>query len=357
MQQISLSPQQIDAFDAIMKWHKTKQKRFVLSGYAGTGKTTLARKLEDELGAVMFLAYTGKAVNVLREKGISRFSTIHSLIYKPIKRNGRLEFILKDISEIGDYKLVIVDEYSMLSNELMQDLESLVGKVLYLGDNFQLPPVKGSNALKPDFQLTEVHRQALESNIIRIASDIRQGILPDYCDHDDFYFNRKKTLNKEIFLSADQLLVGRNITRRDWIDRYRNHKELPEFTIQKGEKIICLKNNQKLSIFNGMIGEIESDLHLEQGRFFDQIKFDGKENIDIWIGDFAGLDPIKHKVDMMREINRFDFGYAITVHKSQGSEFDTIVLNNEPIGRSNLEQWRWLYTGITRARKKVYLID
>lgn len=354
---MQLSAQQTEAFDAIMAWHKTKEKRFVLSGYAGTGKTTLARKLEDELGAVMFLAYTGKAVNVLREKGISQFSTIHSLIYKPVKINGRLEFHLKDRSEIGDFKLVIVDEYSMLSNDLMKDLESVVGKILYLGDNFQLPPVKGTNALKPDFQLTEVHRHALESNIIRIASDIRQGILPTYCDHEDFYFNRKRSLDRSVFMNADQLLVGRNNTRREWIEKYRDYKELPEFEILKGEKIICLKNNRKLSIFNGMIGEIESNLKMEHGKFFDEISFDGKENIEIWTGDFTGLDPIKHKVDMMRDINRFDFGYAITVHKSQGSEFDTIVLNNEPIGRSNLDQWRWLYTGITRARKKVYLVD
>lgn len=355
-----LSDQQLKAFDAISRWLRDpSRKRFVLSGYAGTGKTTLAKYIDEQIGDVYFLAYTGKAVEVLRSKGCQNSSTIHGYIYTPVvNKFGTLEFMLKDASEVEKYKLVIVDEYSMVSEEMINDLESISKKVLYLGDNFQLPPIYGVNNFKIDFQLTEVHRQALDSNIIRIVTDIRSGITPEYCEYDDFVFKRKNQIDKDTFMSCDQILVGRNETRRDWISKYRAHNGNVSKLPNKGEKIICLKNNKSLSIFNGMTGPCQNAIKVtrEETPQVIHVDFNGREKIQTWSGCFLGVEP-NDFIKSNKHMNLFDYGCVITVHKSQGSEWDKVLVYNEPIGKTNIDKWRWMYTALTRARKKVYLVD
>src|SRR5882757_10072335 len=167
----AFSPQQDAALRAVAEWLKAKPGRgntpavFRLFGYAGTGKTTLARHLAEGVeGNVVFAAFTGKAALVMRARGCVDARTIHSLIYRPKEiESEEPSFVLNDDSEAAQAKLIIVDECSMVDEELGRDLLSFGRPVLVLGDPAQLPPVKGGGFFteaEPDFMLMEVHRQA-----------------------------------------------------------------------------------------------------------------------------------------------------------------------------------------------------
>jgi len=207
----TLAPQQAAALGTIKEWWWDDSAQiFRLFGYAGTGKTTIAKLVPgvlDLVGRVRFAAYTGKAAHVLARKGCAPVSTIHSLIYQPIEvmepcgaglacpdrdpdtnRCGhevkRLEFVRKPLLEADfvDYeedqeetpepsvRLIILDEVSMVDQTLAADLLSFGVRVLVLGDPAQLPPISGTGYFtqaEPDFMLTEVHRQAAESPVLR----------------------------------------------------------------------------------------------------------------------------------------------------------------------------------------------
>ena len=144
------SPQQDKALAAVVEWLKTRSPQvFRLFGFAGTGKTTLARHIAEEIdGKAMFAAFTGKAALVMRSKGCDDARTIHSLIYRP--KDTETEeptFELNDDSPAADAKLIIIDECSMVDEELGRDLLSFGRPVLVLGDPAQLPPVKGGGFL------------------------------------------------------------------------------------------------------------------------------------------------------------------------------------------------------------------
>lgn len=353
---MKLSPQQQQAFDLILAWMKTDEKRFVLAGYAGAGKTTVAREIGDAVGMDLtaFLAYTGKAANVLREKGCGWCSTIHGAIYHLVDDiKGEPVFALDTEADIKGCRLVIVDEYSMLPKKVREDLESLAAKVLYLGDPFQLPPVQGECDLKPDFFITEIHRQALESNIIRYATDVREGRALSFCRHDDFDYLPQLDTTPEMFEKADQLIVGYNATRTAWNKQFRNKLGFTSQYPMVGDKLICTKNNHKMALFNGLIGYAKNDTKSHPGERI-KLNFETWNGLEVWDGNFRGLTTNQEKPFM--HLDRFDFAYAITAHKSQGSEWENVVVYEQPIGRDAVERRRWLYTSLTRARQKVTLV-
>lgn len=180
---MSWSPQQELAIRSVRSWLKDPSGKqvFRLFGYAGTGKTTLAQELAKSVrGRVLYATFTGKASLVLQSKGCEDASTIHSLIYKAEvdDRTGEADFILNDNSNLRGAGLLIVDEVSMVGEELANDLLSFNTRILVLGDPAQLPPVKDEGFFinaSPDVMLTEVHRQAAENPIIRMSMDIREG--------------------------------------------------------------------------------------------------------------------------------------------------------------------------------------
>lgn len=369
---MKLSGQQITAFDKICGWVKNgEDQRFVLAGYAGAGKTTLARHIADVVGhdSTIFCAYTGKAANVLREKGCRKTSTIHGAIYKlegdeedcpyckgsgcPKCGRGQPQFCLNEDSDIRKAKLVIVDEYSMLPTDIREDLESFGTKILYLGDPFQLPPINGKCDLDPDFFIEEIHRQALESAIIRYATDVRQGKEIPFCAHPEFICAPKGKVSSEVYDQADQIIVGYNKTRLAWNNRFREKLGFEGIYPKKGDKIICTKNNREEGLFNGMIGIAEKDAEESDDEEI-LLSFEDKINLQTWGGNFRGIEgmPPRH----CARLNRFDYAYAITCHKSQGSEFDHVLVYSQPIGSDKTERARWLYTAITRGRSKVTLV-
>lgn len=349
---MQFSPQQQEAYRLITKWLSDEShKRFVLAGYAGTGKSFLASVLSDELSSVHFCAYTGKAAEVLRSRGCHGATTIHGAIYKPIKNSfGGVDFALDfDGAKTRNVKLVIVDEYSMLSEKIIDDLESVSSKVLYLGDSFQLPPVNGMCNLTKDYQLTEIHRQALDSGILRAATDLRtKGFIDvaDYAGCDDIVFLKKSETTPETYLQADQIICQYNNTRQD-VNRWFRKKKgyATPFPVQ-GEPLICLKNNHEIGLCNGSISEAESTVKAEIDHFFYTIKYQGMK-LDVLSCDVLMKAPPKK---FYRQFERLDYSYAITAHKSQGSEWNHVLVCDEG------GDAQWKYTSLTRARNKVTIV-
>lgn len=369
---MQLSLQQEEAFKLILEFMKDgTRSQFVLSGYAGTGKTTLARYISHNTDySVLFCAYTGKAAHVLRSKGCSPAGTIHSFLYvyegKGEDGKPRFRRVEKQNCDLYKADLVICDEYSMLPEDIISDLQKNSKKILFLGDNFQLPPVRGECTLTPDYTLTDVQRQALESGIIRAATDLRtRGHIP-YTKESDFIFLPKTKIDREVYYQVEQTIVGYNRTRVKWNEIFRrksfgddayNQEQLMGFCInghparRKGDKIICLKNNRDYGVYNGLIAEVVSAGQYDISFKDDTQTLQAPDDYSCWMEEKIDTNTIN------KEKAAFDFAYAITCHKSQGSEFGSVLIANEPLGADRDLKNRWVYTAITRARDLCYLVD
>src|SRR3954468_24582032 len=266
------SPHQDAALAAVGQWLKARPgsngtpQVFRLFGYAGTGKTTLAKYLADHAdGDVKFAAFTGKAASVMRGKGCHGASTIHSLIYRPRESGEEIpSFDLWDDAPASKGDLIIIDECSMVDAELGRDLLSFGKPVLVLGDPAQLPPVQsGSNPggffteAEPEVMLTEVHRQAQDDPIVRLSMEIRAGEYLEPGRYGETEVVRKSDLDPQRVLEADQVLVGRNNTRRSYNARLRERRGFADTMPAAGDKLVCLRNNRKKALFNGSLWSVK----------------------------------------------------------------------------------------------------
>ena len=407
------SPQQAAALKSTQEWLDDPQgpKVFRLFGFAGTGKSTLAKHigvLEDARGGyVQYAAFTGKAAVVMRKKGCVNARTIHSLIYKSHdksrqeldrltekfktaqglavrdlgeqieaeKANLRAPgFTLKpdaltvwDEDEETGYRspryiisLFVIDECSMVDERLGADLLSFGARVIVLGDPAQLPPVYGggyfTNA-KPDVMLTEIHRQALDSPIISMANKIRQGgslPLGDYGQNCSVVTTA--ALTADDWMAADQILVGKNATRQAFNARMRTLLGFEGFLPQPGEKLVCLRNNHDIGLLNGSLWECISCEDKPQGEMFLlKVKSLDEDNREVTClahkSYFLGTDLDSWD---RKDANEFDFGYALTVHKSQGSQWNNVMLYDE--WRMPNSKTQWQYTGVTRAAERITVV-
>ena len=230
---MKFSTEQEAALSAVNSWLKKGQTPlFRLFGYAGAGKTTLARHIASQAdGEVAFGAFTGKAAYVMRNKGCEGATTIHSLIYRPTSDGDEDDgpsFTLRRDAPASKADLIIIDECSMVDEDLGRDLLSFGNPVLVLGDPAQLPPVKGGGFFtegEPDFMLTEIHRQAADNPIIRLSMEIREGREPQ-ASGDSLTFLSRREIDSESILDCDQVLVGTNKTRRKFNERIRQLKGL-----------------------------------------------------------------------------------------------------------------------------------
>ena len=244
---------------------------FRLFGYAGTGKTTLAKYFAEQVcGDVQFAAFTGKAAQVLRSKGAANARTIHSLIYRPKgeeevsdastgKTSMSPTFTLNRQSPISKAKLIIVDECSMVDENLGKDLMSFGVPILVLGDPGQLPPISGGGFFtdhEPDHLLTEIHRQAQGNPIIRLAMDVREGREFMIGDYGTTQVISKSDVTQELVLGADQVLVGTNRTRRRYNQRLRELKGFTAEVPQAGDKLVCLRNDPAKGLLNGSLWKV-----------------------------------------------------------------------------------------------------
>lgn len=365
---ITPSAQQDAAIKAVSKWLKTKKNKkpwFYLGGYAGVGKTWLAKIIAESVkGKVSYGAFTGKAALVLRSKGCDGAQTIHSMIYKPREDvPGVTEFVLNRESHIRSSALVIIDEVSMVGDELGKDLLSFGVPVLVLGDPGQLPPVKSEGFFtkhEPDFMLTEVHRQAAENPIIRMSMDIREGRTVSFGAYGESRVIPSGTIGRRDVLAADQVLVGLNRTRTENNRKIRALKGIDEFWPCVGERLVCLKNNHDKGLLNGGIWEVAKVIDSDDEEIMmivspiDAGMVQQSVEVTVHRAFFEGTErglPWYERANF----DEFDFGYALTVHKSQGSQWDNVVVFDESRSFRN-DRARWLYTAVTRAAEKVTVV-
>lgn len=402
----TLTDEQNYAIELAKQWYLNKEykKPFVLLGCAGSGKSTIVKYLIELIGInscnVRYATYTGKAASVLIKKG-NPAMTIHKLIYDPvINEDGEVTNFVKKSSIDGNIELLVIDEFYMVSKEIMDDLLSFGIKTICLGDPNQLPPPMGEASnlcLVPDATLTKPLRQALDNPIIYLADQARQHKYIKLGDYGNgVKVIRKTELDLEALKNADQIIAGKNDTVKKMNSFYRKvfmGITSDSWSPRKGEKLICLRNNWNAicaennivtNLVNGLGCYLENDLEImsstyhanaklrpdffnnsafyvpidmmyfKQGFTTDKELFDKENIVKYKYGDI--LKKRKMFFDEFSTINKLTFGYTITCHKSQGSEWDKVFFIFEPFRnyRDPL-YWQMLYTGITRASKEIII--
>ncbi|PZO81501.1 MAG: ATP-binding protein [Mesorhizobium amorphae] len=376
---MQFSPQQDEALKAVDRWLNGSERPriFRLFGYAGTGKTTLARHFAEGVdGGVQFAAFTGKAAQVLRSKGATNARTIHSLIYRPRgeesiedestgKTSVSPTFALNRQSPISRAKLVVVDECSMVDEALGRDLLTFGTPILVLGDPGQLPPISGGGFFteaEPDFLLTEIHRQARDNPIIRMALDVREGRELAYGEYGtEARVIGKDEVNRDLVLAADQVLVGTNRTRKRYNGRLRELKGFSMPVPQAGDKLVCLRNDPAKGLLNGSLWKVMTASRETTKPGINLLVAPEEDDPDRGVAKIKLLKDTFENPDteiawaQRKRYDDFDFGYALTVHKAQGSQWDDVVLFDESWAFKDTRT-RWLYTAITRAAKRLTVV-
>ena len=326
-------------------------------------KTTLAKHFAEHIdGIVVFAAFTGKASLVLRSKGCLNASTIHSLIYKAtISKDGLVTFNLNRNSIIKDVSLIIIDECSMVDQELGRDLLSFGKPILVLGDPAQLPPIDGAGFFTnhtPDVMLTEIHRQAKDNPIIHLATLARNKQRLKLGTYGDSLIT--DSINLNCFNDINQVLVGKNDTRKIMNNRARKFLKFDSEDPLIDERIICLQNDATLGIYNGGTFKIVDRLKAKSPNFYKfGIQDDYSPNeqafsTSVHKSFFRADIPIPNW-KVLKGTQQFDYAYAITGHKSQGSQWKSVLVYDESYVFG--DNWsRWLYTCITRAEERVEIV-
>jgi ATP-dependent exoDNAse (exonuclease V) alpha subunit len=364
------SPQQDAALTAVSRWLASKPgenghpQLFRLFGYAGTGKTTIARHLADAIdGKVSYAAFTGKAALVMRSKGCTGAGTIHSLIYRARGENEEAPtFVLNPEGPASKAKLIVIDECSMVDEELGRDLMSFGVPVLVLGDPAQLPPVKGGGFFteaEPDAMLTEIHRQEADDPIVHMAMKVREGGRLDFGQFGESRVIRRADVEREAVLAADQVLVGLNKTRKAYNGRIRELLGRTSPLPVAGDKLVCLRNDRSKGLLNGGLWTV-SEMRASKSQLV-TMRVTPEEDpgakavkVSVFPQYFLGGEE-ELPYELRRHGDEFDYGYALTVHKAQGSQWDSVYLFDESYAFREHRQ-RWLYTALTRAAKQVTVV-
>lgn len=374
---IEFNSQQKAAIEKAVEWYKGwmdyrhRDQVFFLAGYAGTGKTSVARTIADFCAPahrVVYIAPTGKAASRLRQKGCRGAKTLHQFIYnvRGEDEEGDPIFINKGALDEGSPTLVVMDEASMVGEWDNKQLLSHGICILALGDTGQVRPVKQAAVYvrgREDVLLTEIERQNANSNIVRASMFVRDGKRLPYREYEDFRIRPTMTDDdlREHSGEDGQILCSYNNTRQFTNHRVRKmlgfEGELP----QVGEKVVCMFNQHKFNFMNG-----EQGIVLGYGEVDLAEREDDQSDIDVILIKLKSLTTGKQiqvkfnplsfskddvvRAEALKGVGGFDFGYALTIHKSQGSEWDKILLIEENVKSDYAEL---MYTAYTRAISRV----
>jgi exodeoxyribonuclease-5 len=434
MTDISLTDTQNEAVNDIKNWFEndisTKQCWY-LAGFAGVGKSTVVRHIIDALGLsldgpmpdVLTATFTAKAALVISRMGTPA-STIHKLIYitrrctpaefdlakaelerlkaealacddygerfafesriaaaeMTLKEMRGLKRTLNLMSRVRDAKLIVIDEVSMVDADMGRDLMSFGKPILVVGDPGQLPPIRGQGFFtsgKPDTMLTEIHRQAADNPIIRLATMARQGQFIPFGRYGDTVFKipRAQLTDPRMLVGADQVLCGLNRTRFMLNNEMRKVLGLRGLLPEPSDKIICLKNNYDLGVINGMFMTVDQVKQIDERRFQAVITTedgdivgaaseDDPAGVLCYSGHYADhliFDKERDERDWKMKGNKLvesTFGYAISVHKAQGSGFGNVIFWDDGWGAGRpAERAKLLYTAITRAVSGLLIVE
>lgn len=478
----TLTSGQSSLIEELNKFLSDNSTCFLLKGYAGTGKTFMMKGLTDFLTetkrSFKIAAPTGRAAKVISQKTKRKAYTIHKTIYssKDLK-----EFKTKDEDGTETFKfyyelkhnedptntIYIIDEASMLSNVysegeffrfgsgyLLKDLINYINfdnndhnkKIIFIGDNAQLPPVnmnfspaldgkylqENCNLVSSEFELTEVVRQKLESGILHNATKLRQSLKANIFNQLEIETNFKdinNTKHEELLskyleacnnnIDEETIIVAySNSSVKEYNDFVRNHFFPNQNTITVSDKIILASNNYnypQMELLNGDFGIVKEVLPTIESRTI-KLKRKNKRNETIEVSvpltfrnvtiTFTDEDFKKHDIECkiienilyshQRDLSsdelkalyidfkirnpklkagtkefkdalrsdkyfnslRIKFGYAVTCHKAQGGEWTNTFLNcKTSMGYFNSSYFRWLYTGITRAKENLFTLD
>lgn len=391
---MELTTKQQNGLNLALSKHRNNEKYVTICGYAGTGKSTLVRFIIEALDIdedrVAYACYTGKAAEVLRKKGNKHAMTLHKLLYDSFPRPGG-GFIRKPKLSL-DYDVIVVDECSMVPKSMVQMLMRHKVFIIFLGDNFQLPMIdkNESHTLldKPDIFLDEIMRQAAESEIIQLTMKIRNGEAIAPMKGNEVIVIPKNELVTGHLTWADQIICATNVTRHNMNTQMR---ELLGYTgtIQDGEKVIIKRNywddcnSDGDALVNGSTGIITNpfesfrripayiknnrhDLPTVVGNFtpdcgseFSGVEFDK----DFLLTETPCVDwRVAYQLGKLKPSigdivpRQMTYGYAITGHAAQGSEWDKVLVIEESFPFDKIEHARWLYTSCTRASEKLVLV-
>ncbi len=425
-----LSPDQRTVFDAMTAFPRSGDDLLKVGGFAGSGKSTVtgifARNAQKAGFLIAYVTFTGRASSVLarslknagvefttktrkpdedeglsaaavasyfdmdlsdRDSGPAFCGTIHRLIYQPhINEKDELCGWAKRSMLDRDYDLIVVDEASMVSDEMLEDLQGFGLPILAVGDHGQLPPVraKGSLMAAPDVRLEKIHRQAEGNPIIALSRHVREGgRLYGFKTSDARVAIRQRrdvaSIHKAAYADVSPMQVGvlcwtnkQRIQINGMARQALGFKGAP----RKGEVIICLRNMRdngvRPAIFNGMRGLMDDDAEtgpkpwnitvdlgfpeedIEPHRYILCAPQFNRERV------FEKLDELHERgirVDKVWDAGCFmDFGYCLTTHKSQGSSFEHgIVYCDRPWDGSD-DARKFYYTAVTRASQRLTVL-
>lgn len=408
--------EKVDAWLEQQLWQEDpEQLIFRVDGFAGTGKTSTARRSVRPQPRPVYCAPTGKAALRMNQKGCDNAATVHKTIYQTkdqskaylqeleaklanrilvLREAGDSEdqinvdeqvdqlrrlilaerknlstphFTLNERSVVKDCSVVVLDEGSMVGGRLAKDLLSFKRPVLVLMDPGQLPPVKDEaffSLRQARHTLTEIHRQAADDPIIWLSKLAREGKSLPLGQHGSTRVVDKSSLSKtqlgELVLQADQVIVWKNETRIKYNSRIRQllgfETDDPDSRYpQVGDRLICLQNNYDEGLFNGGIFEVLDVCDQSELDVTLTIKSDDDESERVVTCHSAPFVGKQVPPWLRREANEFTYGYAITCHKAQGSEWDHVLVFVEMPSWMN-DYSKWLYTAITRAAKTATIV-
>jgi exodeoxyribonuclease-5 len=369
-----------------------------LRGLAGTGKTSVIPEIVRRLPNAVVCAPTNRAAMVLQKKGLYEAVTLHkaclrpyftevfenlkawtenpntarlpALIAKiPLERiqkvlaeaKGSSDAILQGLNinpmdhiagwtarDMEALSTLIIDEASMVGYRLLEEAQKLFGRIILIGDPGQLAPVQDSPVLNdvPGVELSEVHRQAQDSPIIKFAYDVRNATEHEHVDYPSG-IERTNQFDPKI----GPIIVWTNKTRKGLNVGMRHHLGLPPKQLTEGEPLVCKANTKK----HAARGLVNNSLwtYVRPGVVKDDV---GRETEleDMWVEGINDGDPSTSDC-------KFQLGYAITAHTAQGSEWPTVQVYAEEVMAAEQAQGfdftkQFLYTAVTRAKDRLIMV-